>query len=177
LLIRLYSISSTGLFKPSCMQASVRLQTKTMIKEAAKVYWKNLLLSAGSLGKEWSAGIVATIDICGNGINYNPHVHLIGSRELVSTDTGEVNSIAFVQFKRICFSWMDAACRLLRKMELFSEIETTAIKEHYANRFHVHVKPVEIECTGGREYISKVSLDLSRIYITKIVKVQSDFFC
>ena len=115
---------------------------EALIKEAANVYWKNLRKSAGDCGKEWSAGIVATIHACGNGLNYNPHVHLIGTRELVNTETGEVNNVAFVQYKRIRFTWMDAACRLFRKMETFSEVEITAIRERYANGFHVHFKPI-----------------------------------
>jgi hypothetical protein len=113
-----------------------------MIKEAASVYWKNLRKSAGDRGRDWSAGVVATIHACGNGLNYNPHVHLIGTRELVNTDTGEVNNVAFVQFKRIRFAWMDAVCRLFCKIDMFSEVEIATIKERYANGFHVHFKPI-----------------------------------
>jgi len=90
----------------------------------------------------YTSGIVATIHTCGNGLNYNPHVHLISTGELVNTETGEMNNVAFVQFKRIRFTWMDEACRLFRKMETFSEVEITAIKERYAYGFHVHFKPI-----------------------------------
>lgn len=46
----------------------------SLIIEAVNVYWKNLRLGGGNLGKEWYAGIVATIHTCGNGLNWNPHV-------------------------------------------------------------------------------------------------------
>jgi hypothetical protein len=117
-------------------------KSEALIKEAGIVYWKNLRKSAGNRGREWSAGIVATIHPCGNGLNYNPHVHLIGTRELVNTDTGEVDNVAFVQFKRIRHAWMDAACRLLHKMNMFSEDEITIIRKRYPNGFHVHFKPI-----------------------------------
>ncbi len=41
-----------------------------MIKEAAKACWKVLRSSAGDLGKELSAGIVATIHTCGNCLKF-----------------------------------------------------------------------------------------------------------
>ncbi len=84
---------------------------------------------------DWSVGIAATIHTCGNGFIYNPHVHPIGTSDLVNTDTGEVNNLDFMQFKRIRFSWMDVACRLFRKFDMFTDGEITAIKERYANGF------------------------------------------
>ena len=118
-------------------------RTETMIKEAAKAYRNNLLLSAGNPGKEWSSGIVATINICGNGLNYNPHVHLIGTREPVNTETGEIAHVPFMRYKQIRFAWMNAACRLFRKTGMFSEEEIIAIKQKYKNGFHVHFKPID----------------------------------
>ena len=47
-----------------------------------------LMRAAGVKGKEYVPGIIATIHRCGNALNYNPHVHLIGTSELVNTETG-----------------------------------------------------------------------------------------
>lgn len=92
-----------------CQLFESSFKQESLIKEAAKVYWQKLRVSEGDFGKAWSAWIVATIHTCGNVLNYNPQVHLIGIRELVNTETGEMNTAAFVQFNRMRFAWMDAA--------------------------------------------------------------------
>ncbi len=115
---------------------------RSMIKEAARVYWNELRLSTGR-NREWEAGAVATVHTCGNGLNYNPHVHLIGTRELVNTKTGELCNVAFIRYGHIRFAWMDAACRLFRRAGIFSTDEIVQIKERYRNGFHVHFKTIE----------------------------------
>ncbi|TAL38084.1 MAG: IS91 family transposase [Spirochaetes bacterium] len=115
--------------------------SQLMIKEAARVYWKELLASSGR-DREWQVGVVATVHMCGNGLNYNPHVHLIGTRELVNINTGELCNVAFIRYGQIRFAWMDAACRLFRKTGMLSGDEIAQIKERYKNAFHVHFKTI-----------------------------------
>jgi hypothetical protein len=69
-------------------------------------------------------------------------VHLIGTRELVNTTTGEIERSPLLNYRRIRFSWMSAALRLFRKYGIFTEEEIRAIKERYKNGFHVHFKPI-----------------------------------
>jgi len=113
-----------------------------LITAAAGVYWKELLKSAGNPGREWQSGSIATLHKCGNALNYNPHVHLIGTRELVNTKTGEILRSPLLNYRRIRFSWMNAAFRLFRKYAIFTEEEIRDIRERYKNGFHVHLQPV-----------------------------------
>ncbi len=113
-----------------------------MIKAAARTYWRELRRSAGCEDREWRAGIMATVHRCGNALNYNPHVHLIGTRELVNVGTGEIRRGGFFHYRRIRFLWMDAACRLFARQGMFSGEEIAGIKKRFTNGFHVHFKPV-----------------------------------
>ncbi|TFH38590.1 MAG: IS91 family transposase [Chrysiogenales bacterium] len=113
-----------------------------MITTAAGVYWKELLKSAGKRGREWQSGGIATVHRCGNSLNYNPHVHLIGTRELVNTTTGEILRSPLLNYRRIRFTWMNAALRLFRKYGIFTEEEVRDIRERYKNGFHVHLQPI-----------------------------------
>ncbi len=92
-----------------------RFPCEDLITTASGVYWKELLKSAGNPGKEWQSGSIATLHKCGNALNYNPHVHLIGTRELVNTLTGEILRSPLLNYRRIRFSWMNAVLRLFRK--------------------------------------------------------------
>ena len=119
-----------------------RSACEDLITAAADVYWKELQKSAGSPGREWQSGSLATLHLCGNALNYNPHVHLIGTRELVNTVTGEIMRSPLLNYRRIRFAWMNAVLRLLRQKGVLSEDEVRAIKERYANGFHVHLQPI-----------------------------------
>jgi hypothetical protein len=113
-----------------------------LITCAAGVYWRELLKSASSPGREWQSGSVAALHKCGNALNYNPHVHLIGTRELVNTLTGELTRSPFLNYRRIRYSWMNAALRIFRKNRIFSEEDIRTIKARYKNGFHVHLQPI-----------------------------------
>jgi hypothetical protein len=119
-----------------------RFSCDDLITSAAGVYWKELLKSAGNPGREWQSGSVATLHKCGNALNYNPHVHLIGTRELVNTLTGELMRSPFLNYRRIRFSWMNAALRLFRRKGIFTEEEVRDIRIKYKNGFHVHLQPI-----------------------------------
>jgi hypothetical protein len=119
-----------------------RFACDELITVAAGVYWKDLLKSAGNPGREWQCGSIATVHTCGNALNYNPHVHLIGTRELINTATGEIERSPLLNYRRIRFSWMNTALRLFRKHGIFSEEEVRTIKDKYKKGFHVHFKPI-----------------------------------
>ncbi len=51
-------------------------------------YSEILLSSAGLKGREIQSSVLTTLHKSGNSLNYNPHIHLIGTRELVDTKTG-----------------------------------------------------------------------------------------
>ncbi len=116
-----------------------RFFCEELITVAAGVYWKELLKSAGNPGKEWQSGSIAALHKCGNALNYNPHVHLIGTRELVDTTSGEILRSPFLNYRRMRFSWMNAALRIFRKNGIFTEEDIRDIKERYKNGFHVHL--------------------------------------
>ncbi|OHD64914.1 MAG: hypothetical protein A2176_04750 [Spirochaetes bacterium RBG_13_51_14] len=75
-------------------------------------------------------------------MNYNPHVHLIGTRELVNTTTGEIIRSPLLNYRRIRFSWMNVALRLFRKNGIYNEEEIRDIRARYKNGFHVHLQPI-----------------------------------
>jgi hypothetical protein len=100
-----------------------RFQCEELITVAAGVYWKELLKNAGNPVKEWQCGSIATLHKCGNALNYNPHVHLIGTRELINTTTGEIERSPLLNYRRIRFTWMSTALRLFRKHGILSEEE------------------------------------------------------
>jgi hypothetical protein len=102
-----------------------------LITVAAGVYCKELQKSAGNPGKEWQSGSIAALHKCGNTLNYNPHVHLIGTRELVNTSTGEILRSTLLNYQRIRHSWMNAELRLFRRNGIFTENEIREIRERY----------------------------------------------
>ncbi len=119
-----------------------RFFCEDLITVATGVYWKELLKSAGNPGRDWQCGSMATLHKCGNALNYNPHVHLVGTRELVNTTTGEIMRSPLLNYRRMRFSWMNAALHLFRKNGIFTEEEIRDIKERYKNGFHVHLQPI-----------------------------------
>ena len=46
--------------------------------------------TAGLEGHDWTNGMIGAAHACGNSLNYNPHVHIVASRELVNLRTGEI---------------------------------------------------------------------------------------
>jgi hypothetical protein len=126
-----------------------KFQCENLINAAAGAYWKELLKSAGNPGRDWQSGSIATVHRCGNALNYNPHVHLIGTRELVNTKTGEIHRSPLLIYRRIRFGWMNAALRMFRKKGIFNEDEIRIFRDKYKNGFHVHLTPI----TGGNNEV------------------------
>jgi len=117
--------------------------TDLMIREASQFYKKLLLSSIGLKGKEYKAGIIATIHTCGNSLNYNPHVHLIGTSELINTETGEIIDNIFLPYKKARFLWMDYFLEHLVKNNVITNDELAYLCSNYKNGFHVYFKPVK----------------------------------
>jgi len=114
-----------------------------MITEAANCYRGILMRAAGVTGKEYAPGIIATIHRCGNALNYNPHVHLIGTSELVNTETGEIIENGFLPFKLARFVWMRHFLNHLVKSGVITGDERDNFINRYGNGFHVYFKPVK----------------------------------
>ena len=79
-----------------------------MITLAAGVYNSILESAMGYKRKEVQAGIIATVHKSGNSLNYNPHVHLIGTEEVVNIKTGEVTAVTYLEYKKARIIWMKA---------------------------------------------------------------------
>ncbi len=117
--------------------------TDMMIREASRFYRRLLLSSAGIKGKEYKPGIIATIHTCGNSLNFNPHIHIIGTSELINTETGEIIDNIFIPYKKARYLWMDFFLRHLVKKNIITNAEQKYLVSSYANGFHVYFKPVK----------------------------------
>jgi hypothetical protein len=119
-----------------------RYQPEHMIKLASKLYRDFLLSSAGLKGREIQPGILSTLHKSGNSLNYNPHIHLIGTRELVDTKTGEVHDVTFISYNKIRHIWKKAFLNHLKKHKIITAEEFEAIDKKFSNGFHVYFKPI-----------------------------------
>jgi len=99
--------------------------------------------AAAVKGTEWTNGMIATVHPCGNGLNYNPHVHLISTRELVNIDTGELISPRFVPYAAARIKWMKTSLRFLVKKGCLTHDETNSFIARFPRGFHVHFKPIQ----------------------------------
>jgi hypothetical protein len=126
-----------------------KYEPEKMLPMAAGIY-KNFLLSTVKLkGKEYQPGILGTIHKSGNSLNYNPHVHLIGTREIIDTKTGEIIDVPFVPYAKIRHIWKTAFLKHLLKQGIITEEERQSFHETYRNGFHVHFQPI----TGGHNEV------------------------
>jgi hypothetical protein len=95
-----------------------------------------LISSAKLKGKEFQPGILATLHKSGNGLNSNPHVHLIGTREIIDTKTGEVIENVYMPYKKIRHVWKEAFLNHLVKQNILTAEESAALNNKFANGFH-----------------------------------------
>ncbi len=120
-----------------------RHEPEKMIPLAAGIYKGFLLNSAGVKGKEFQSGILATLHKSGNSLNYNPHVHLISTQELIDAKTGEIKDIDFLPYKKIRSIWQKAFLNHLVKNGIITEEEQVKYIEKYKNGFHVCFQPIK----------------------------------
>lgn len=118
-------------------------EPEQMITLTAELYKSFLKNSAHVNGKEFQPGILATLHKSGNSLNYNPHVHLISTQELVDTKTGEIIDVDFLPYKKIRFIWQKAFLQHLLKQGVITEDEKVQYIEKYKNGFHVYFQPIK----------------------------------
>ena len=120
-----------------------KYQPEQMITLAANVF-RNMLISSAKLkGKEFQPGILATLHKAGNGLNMHPHVHLIGTREIIDTKTGEIIENVYMPYKKIRHVWKEAFLNHLVKQNILTEEESAALNNKFQNGFHVFFQPIE----------------------------------
>jgi len=116
-----------------------------MIALAAKVYRDELCKALKiplNESRVHKPGIFATVYKCGTSLNYNPHVHLVGTRELINTETGENLKTNFISYKSFRFAWMNSFCKHRVKEIIISPEKVIQIKQKYKNGFHVYFQPI-----------------------------------
>ena len=101
-----------------------------------------LISSANKKGKEFQPGILSTLHKSGNGLNYNLHVHLIGTREIVNTETGEIHEVPYIPYMKIRHIWEKAFLTHLKKQEIITVLEYTKLDVKYSIGFHVYFQPI-----------------------------------
>jgi hypothetical protein len=128
-----------------------RCEVEDMIPVAAEVYKKELIKFARLKfkkeeitisDKEWLPGSIATLHKCGNSLNFNPHVHLVGTTAIIHKETKEVLNLSFLRYKKFAFSWMKAFCKHYEKEKVISNAESLVIQNKYKNGFHVYFQPI-----------------------------------
>ncbi|MFC1669029.1 transposase [Spirochaetota bacterium] len=109
---------------------------------SSKLYTKEIRKIAGDKEKELHPGMIATLHKCGNSLNFNPHVHIVATREIINMKTGELKDISFIPYKKFRFTWMNTFCKHLEKENIISKEESASIKTSYGNGFHVYFQPI-----------------------------------
>jgi len=117
-------------------------EPEQMMPMTAKIYKNYLVSSAGLKGKEYQPGILVTLHKSGNRLNYNPHVHLIGTREIIDTKTGEIIEMTFIPYKNIRFIWKKAFLNHLLTQGTFTEEKYQKFNDIYKNGFHVYFQHI-----------------------------------
>jgi len=108
---------------------------------AARVYAKRQRATAG-VDETFKPGILSTVHLSGNSLNFNPHVHAIATRDLVNPKTGEIREVNFMPYQTIRYDWQRAICRYLRRRRLISKDEYDFFLKKYAKGFHVYFQRI-----------------------------------
>ncbi|MFO1480328.1 MAG: transposase [Turneriella sp.] len=108
---------------------------------AARVYAKRQRLTA-AVDEAFRPGILSTVHLAGNSLNFNPHVHAIATRDLVNPKTGEMREVNFMPYQTIRYDWQRAVCRYLRRRRLISKDEYDFFLRQYPKGFHVYFQRI-----------------------------------
>jgi hypothetical protein len=106
---------------------------------AARVYAKRQRATAAT-DDTFKPGILSTVHLAGNSLNFNPHVHAIATRDLINPKTGEIKEVNFMPYRTMRFDWQRAICQYLRRRKLLSKEEYTFFMKKYPRGFHVYFK-------------------------------------
>ncbi|MBW7893276.1 MAG: transposase, partial [Chitinophagaceae bacterium] len=120
-------------------------QEVALNKLATILYQKEIRSTCG-LNKneelEWKAGILTTIHKSGNSLNYNPHLHMIATRDLVNIKTGELSERKFIAYGRFRILWREALLKFLRRQKILTREEEVSFRNLYKKGFHVYFQPI-----------------------------------
>lgn len=108
---------------------------------AARVYAKRQRATV-NVGEEFKPGILSTVHLAGNSLNFNPHVHAIATRDLVNADTGEIREVNFMPYQTIRYDWQRAICRYLRRRKILTKEELGFFLKAYPKGFHVYFQRI-----------------------------------
>ncbi|MCB1174220.1 MAG: transposase [Leptospiraceae bacterium] len=122
----------------------------------------------------WQAGILSTVHSCGNGLNYNPHVHSIVTRELLHTQTGELVAPKFLPYTPFRKAWRDALLRVLVRRKYISATESRQFKQRYPKGFTVHFQPIDNKANPKTLYRTAQYLASGYFHNSQIIKVDHD---
>ena len=114
-----------------------------LITLAAGVYMKLLRMSMCYDRNHMTAGILASLHKCGNSLNYNPHVHLVGSVDMVHRKTGEIIKTGFIHYTKARHLWMKAVTGYLLKKGLITSELREVIHAAYKDGFHVYFRHIK----------------------------------
>ncbi|MDF3819684.1 transposase [Leptospira sp. 96542] len=82
-------------------------------------------MEIGKANKHYKPGILSTLHLAGNHLNFNPHVHAIATRDIVHSSSGEIKQILFMPYKTMRFDWQRTVCKYLLKKKILSKGEYT----------------------------------------------------
>lgn len=108
---------------------------------AARVYAKRQRATA-VVDEAFKPGILSTVHLAGNSLNFNPHVHAIATRDLVNPETGELKEVNFMPYQTIRYDWQRAICRFLRRRRILSKDEYDFFLKKYPKGFHVYFQRI-----------------------------------
>jgi len=108
---------------------------------AARVYAKRQRTTA-NVDEIFKPGILSTVHLAGNSLNFNPHVHAIATRDLVNPKTGEIREVNFMPYQTIRYDWQRAICRFLRRRKILSKEEYDFFLKRYSKGFHVYFQRI-----------------------------------
>lgn len=110
---------------------------------AAKIYTKRLRNISKS-DNNFKPGILSTLHLAGNHLNFNPHVHAIATRDLVNPKSDEIKQIFFLPYKTMRFDWQMAVCKYLLKKKIISKDEYSFYIKSYPRGFHVYFEKINM---------------------------------
>jgi hypothetical protein len=114
-----------------------------LITLSAGVYVRLMRMSKYTDQKHLMPGMLATLHKCGNSLNYNPHVHLVGTTDMVHRQTGEILKTGFIHYAKARHLWMHAVCALLVKQNIITTEIAQIIKDAYPDGFHVYFAHID----------------------------------
>ena len=114
-----------------------------LVTLAAGVYMKLLRMSMCYDRTHLTAGILASLHKCGNSLNYNPHVHLAGTIDMVHRGTGEIVKTGFIHYTKARYVWMKAVTGYLRRKGIITAEIRDIIHAAYRDGFHVYFRHIQ----------------------------------